>query len=89
MIAAKPCRLELNNSGAWKLLARFDAANEEDADALMAAAQALAEAINDTSSGRTPGTSLRVSTDEACPLTLMRWTHERGLWVDARTGELS
>jgi len=87
MIAAKPCRLELNNSGAWKLLAKFDAANAEDTDALMNAAESLAKAINDTSSGRKPGTSLRVATDETSPVMLTLWTHERGIWFDARTGE--
>lgn len=85
--ASKPCRLELNNSGSWKLLATFDASNEGDADALMNAAETLVQAINDTSSGRNPRTSLQIRTDEAYPVTLMRWTHERGIWVDARTGE--
>jgi hypothetical protein len=83
----KPCRLELNNSGAWKLLARFDAANADPTDEIMNAAEQLAKAINDPASGRTTHVSLRISTDDAHPDTIMRWTHERGMWFDAKTGD--
>lgn len=42
----KPCRLELNNTGAWKLLGRFDAAREDATDAILNAAAQLADALN-------------------------------------------
>lgn len=83
----KPARLELNNSGAWKLIARFDAANQDATDAIMETAEALVRAINDPACGRTAHTSLRISTDDALPITLMRWTPERGMWTEAKTGE--
>jgi hypothetical protein len=73
----KPVRLELNNTGAWKLLARFDAGNAEQTDRIMAAADKLAFAIN------APGlavASLRISTDESLPHVLMRWTPEHCTW---------
>lgn len=84
---SKPCRLELNNSGAWKLLGRFDAARTEAADEIMNAAEALVKALNDQASGRTALASLRISTDESLPDVLMRWEPARGAWTDARTGE--
>ena len=86
----KPCRLELNNTGAWKLMAKFDADQDQAAGAILEAARQLAEAINDPSCGRTSHTSLRISTDEACPVVLMRLNPkpgERVAWVDAMTGE--
>lgn len=76
----KPCRLELNNSGAWKLLARFDAAIDERTDAIMNAAGALAEACNDPD-GALPLMKLRISTDEAHPQVLMRWSPNLDQWV--------
>jgi len=73
----KPVRLELNNTGAWKLLALFDAGDTEQTDRIMAAADRLAFVLN------SPGmahTSLRISTDESLPEVLMRWTPERCVW---------
>ena len=84
---AKPCRLELNNSGAWKLLGKFDAGREDTTDAIMNAAAELAQALNDPASGRTAHTSLRISTDDLLPITLMRWEPKRPIWVDAATRE--
>jgi len=78
----KPVRLELNNSGAWKLLARFDAAAGGPADAIMEAADVLARAINDRASGRPGLVSLRISTDDVLPAVLMRWSSEKG-WAAA------
>jgi hypothetical protein len=83
----KPVRLELNNSGAWKLLARFDAGKEEAADAIMDAAEQLAKAINDPACGRPGLVALRISTDEALPYVLMRWQNAELGWRDARTGD--
>lgn len=65
------CRLEWNNSGAWKLLATFDADAGEAADAVMNAAAALLDAVNDRASGRHALARGRVSSDEAHPVALM------------------
>lgn len=83
---AKPCRIELNNSGAWKLLGKFDASADEAASAIMDAAEQLARALNDPACGRPSLVTLRISTDDAQPDVLMRWSDEHG-WRDARTGE--
>lgn len=77
----KPCRIELNNSGAWKLLGKFDAGADEAASAIMDAAEQLARALNDPASGRPSMVSLRISTDDALPGVLMRWSDEHG-WRD-------
>ena len=78
----KPCRIELNNSGAWKLLGKFDAANAEATDNILSAAGALADALNARESGRQALVTLRVSTDEPCPDVLMRHKTGEG-WVPA------
>jgi len=90
----KPCRLEWNNTGAWKLLATFDAANEDAADEILQAAGHLLAAVNDPASGRPCLVSARITTDEQPPIVLMRWQRDAcddagsmGAWVDARTGE--
>lgn len=83
---SKPVRLELNNSGAWKLLARFDADQLDSTDEIMNTAEALAKAINDPACGRPSTVTLRISTDEAPPCVLMRWSDECG-WRDACTGD--
>lgn len=82
----KPARLELNNSGAWKLIARFDVDQADATDEIMNAAEALAKAVNDPACGRRSLVTLRISTDDALPQVLMRWSDERG-WYDAATGE--
>jgi hypothetical protein len=82
----KPCRLELNNSGAWKLLGRFDAAVEDAAGAIMDAAAQLAASLNDPASGRTSVVTLRVSIDEAHPTVLARWNSADEGWRDPATG---
>lgn len=68
--AARPVRLEINNSGAWKLIARFDAGDEALGDKACAAGQLLGE-IN-------PEATFRISTDEALPCVLMRWDAAQG-----------
>lgn len=79
---SNPVRLELNNTGAWKLLAKFDSErNREATDAILDAAHRLALAINDRACGRPATVGLRLSTDEPQPKTLMRWEQERGYWV--------
>lgn len=78
----KPCRLELNNSGAWKLLGTFDAAIADDADDILNGAAQLARAFH--SAGGKPAFAMRVSTDEGHPQVLMRYDYERGEWREDR-----
>lgn len=79
---SNPVRLELNNTGAWKLLAKFDfERNPAATDAILDASHRLALAINDRESGRPARVCLRISTDESLPKTLMRWEMDRGYWV--------
>lgn len=79
-----PCRLELNNSGSWKLLGRFDLRDVEATAKLLNAAGSLVDALNAAAgcSGRS-GAALRVSTDEAHPATLQRYETGKG-WVQQR-----
>ena len=83
----KPCRLELNNSGSWKLLGKFDAAVEDATDAILNAAASLVDALNDPASKRSAIATLRVSTDEQHPEVLMRYANAESGWRDVRTGE--
>lgn len=80
----KPCRLELNNAGSWKLLGRVDAADAYQTDLVMDAAEALVQALHNSEDPKRCAT-LRISTDEALPEVLARWDIERG-WREARTG---
>ena len=77
--AARPVRLELNNSGAWKILATFDATDDDMADKAGAAGQLLGEL-------GAPRTSLRICTAEALPMVLRRWTAARG-WFDVASDQ--
>ena len=83
--ATKPVKLQLNNSGAWKDLARFDAADADRADAIMNASAQLAAAANDGHDR--PQLTLRIVTDESHPAVLMRYIDRDGAWRDAATGE--
>ena len=64
-LAKKPVRLEVNNSGSWKLVCRFDAADADQADAAMEGAECLMRAAG----GRSPW---RISSDESLLQVLMR-----------------
>jgi hypothetical protein len=80
----KPCKLELNNSGAWKTLGSFDAAIEDATDAIMNAAEQLAQALNDPACGRPGPVRLRIIADgDTAPL--MTWKDDEG-WREWRTG---
>lgn len=59
----KPVRLELNNSGAWKLLGRFDAADDEQSSLVLDAAEDLVRTLHNNESPRGCPT-LRVSIDD-------------------------
>lgn len=71
---SKPVQLQLNNSGAWKTIARFDASNDASADKARAAGQLLGEL------GGGARTTLRIATDEPMPCVLVRWDADRGWW---------
>ena len=74
----RPVQLQINNSGAWKTIARFDAQDDDSADKARAIGQLLGEL------GGGHRTTLRIATDEAMPCVLVRWDGERGWWaVDA------
>ena len=74
---AKPVRLEINNFGAWKLLGYLDAADEEQASLVMDAAEKLVVTLHNSETPKGCPT-LRISTDEALPVVLMRWAHGSG-----------
>ena len=78
---AKPVRLELNNSGAWKLLGRFDAADDDQVDLVLDAAEDLVKTLHNSEDPK-GCPSLRVSMDDHLQQVLMRWDLERG-WRDA------
>ena len=84
----KPVRLELNNSGSWKLLGRFDAADDEQASLVMDSAENLIKTLHNSEDPRRCPT-LRISIDtpgDSTATVLLRWDLESG-WLDAQTGE--
>lgn len=82
---AKPVRLEFNNSGAWKVLGRFDAADDEQTSLVLDAAEDLIKTLHNSEDPKRCPT-LRVSIDDWLGSVLLRWCIERG-WTDAKTGE--
>ena len=78
---AKPVWLELNNSGAWKVLGRFDAADDDQVDLVLDAAEDLVKTLHNSEDPK-GCPSLRVSMDDHLQQVLMRWDLERG-WRDA------
>lgn len=81
----KPVRLELNNSGSWKVLGRFDAADDEQTSLVLDAAQDLVKTLHNSEDAKRCPT-LRVSIDDNLQQVLLRWDLLRG-WRDAVTGE--
>lgn len=79
----KPVRLEINNSGAWKVIGRFDAAVDDATDDILTAAGHLADALNAPYSGRPSLVTMRVSMAEPPHDVLMRWTDAETGWRDA------
>lgn len=73
----KPVRLELNNSGSWKLLGRFDAADEDQTALVLDAAEELVKTLNNGGQAKHCPT-LRVSIDDSLCQTLLRWDLDRG-----------
>ena len=84
MTARKPCRLELNNSGAWKVLGRFDADDDEQTSLVLDAAEQLVLTLHNSEAPKGCPT-MRVSIDDALQTMLLRWDIERR-WRDAKTG---
>lgn len=77
---AKPVRLELNNSGAWKVLGRFDAADDDQVALVLDAAEDLVRTLHNSEDPKGCQT-LRVSMDDSLQQVLMRWELESG-WRD-------
>ena len=84
----KPVRLELNNSGSWKVLGRFDAADDEQTALVLDAAEELVKTLHNSEDVKRCPT-LRVSMDhpsDTVAMVLLRWRLDLG-WRDAATGE--
>lgn len=82
---AKPVRLELNNSGSWKVLGRFDAADDEQSSLVLDAAEDLIKTLHNSEDPKRCPT-MRVSMDDGLSSVLLRWALDTG-WRDAATGE--
>jgi len=70
--AKKPVQLQLKNSGSWKTVVRFDAADEHQADPAMEAAEML-HRLN-------PHSAWRIATEGALPMVLMRLDEVQPVW---------
>ncbi len=81
----KRVKLELNNSGSWKRLGAFDAADEDQAALVMDAAEDLVKTLHNSEDPKRCPT-LRVTIDDAFCEVLLRWRLDLG-WRDAKTGE--
>lgn len=80
MNARKPVRLELNNSGAWKVLGRFDAADDEQTALVLDAAEDLVLTLHNSEDPKGCPT-MRVSMNhptDSIDVVLMRWKHGAG-----------
>jgi len=82
--AEKRVKLELNNSGAWKRLGAFDAADDDQAALVMDAAEQLVKTLHNSEDPRHCPT-MRISIDDSLGEVLLRWELTRG-WYDAHTG---
>jgi len=80
-----PVRLEMNNSGAWKVLGRFDAADDDQTALVLDAAEDLVKTLHNSENAKTCPT-LRVSMADGLQQVLLRRDLARG-WRDAETGE--
>lgn len=82
---SKPVKLELNNSGSWKRLGAFDAADEDQTALVLDAAEDLVRTLHNSEDPRRCPT-MRICIDDGLSVVLLRWELLRG-WYDARTGE--
>ena len=76
--------LELNNSGAGKLLGRFDAADDEQTSLVLDAAETLVQTLHNSENPKGCPT-LRVAIADSLQEVLYRWDITRG-WHEAHTG---
>lgn len=67
----KSAKLQINARGAWKDMCRFDVANESATANIMEAAATISAYSTDMC-------SVRIVTDEAYPVPLMRWDSDKG-----------
>lgn len=81
----KPVKIELNNSGAWKTLGRFDAADDDQTALVLDAAEQLVLTLHNSESPK-GCPHLRVCINDSLSTVLLRWEHGKG-WRDAQTGE--
>lgn len=81
----KPVKLELNNSGSWKRLGAFDAADADQTALVLDAAEQLVKTLHNSEDPKRCPT-LRVCIDDSLGTVLLRWELQRG-WYDATTGE--
>lgn len=70
---AKPCILQVNNSGAWKTVVHFDGANQRDVEAVENGAELL-HIVNQAS-------RFRIATDDGLQTALMHLA--KGQWSKA------
>ena len=80
----KPVSLDLNNSGAWKHLGRFDAADDEQTALVLDAAETLVKTLHNSENPKGCPT-LRVSIADSLQEVLYRWDIKHG-WHEASTG---
>lgn len=71
----RPCKLQINQSGAWRDAIRFDL-DDVDVEALQVAAANLVQIA--APSGRT---TLRIATADSLPMPLISWTAQKG-WTE-------
>ena len=84
---AKPCRLEFNNSGAWKLLGIFDAADDAQTSLVLDAAETLVKTLhNSENPKRCPTLRVAMGHYGDAHTVQLRWCLETG-WRDAITGD--
>lgn len=73
----KPCILQINSSGAWRNIVRFDAAEQVAVDAAMEHGSLLVRLTE-------PQSKLRVVMDDGFQTPLMLWKLDTG-WKEWRT----
>jgi hypothetical protein len=74
---ARPVQLQINNSGAWKTICKFDAGCEPTADMVKSAVELLMFADSKKNA------SYRIASCDPLPHVLLRYEHAHG-WVVVR-----
>lgn len=73
----KQVKLELNNSGAWKRLGSFDAADDIQSELVLTAAEDLVKTLHNSEDPKGCPT-MRVCIDDCLGTVLMRWDLANG-----------